>query len=1054
MRSSRTRALAHTTSTIALLTWLALPSAASAQATDTPTNAQPGATATVDSQAADMAQNPQDAAEQQADIVVTGVRASLQRAIDIKRNSSGVVDAISAEDIGKFPDTNLAESLQRVTGVSINRANGEGSQVAVRGFSGSFNLVTINGRQMPASNVDTSAGNGFARGTGRSFDFQNLASEGVSTLEVYKTGRAAIPSGGIGAAINIVTRRPLESRETGVNGSIGAKALYDTSVDIDEGAGSRITPELSGLLNYANEDRTFGAAIFGSYQLRDSASVQSNPNYWNIVPTSTFFRPGTYVNAGTVVDNRPTTPFVQIPNDSRYQFSENYRERINFQGVLQFRPTDRLEFSVDSLFAQNRLKENRSEQTNWFNRPFSRVTFDDNPNMATAIFLQDFLPSGPKDLGFEQQEFATKSRLASVGLNAKWEFADDFTLTLDGHHSRSTSSPDNPNGTSATLVAIGAPVIAGHSVDYSNGFPQQSQTINDCAGKGNCNNVLDIGDLGSQIGRTITSRQTHRISEARAMVGWDLGGGSRVDVGANYIDSEMRSTQVQSTQTLGNWGIEDTGLIEQIAGDLVETYCLTCKFDKFNPNAQGSSLTAFRGSAVDLLNVLGPYYSARGNQAQPGTPVDDTVAEQTWAVFGQFTWNGEVASRAANLVMGVRYEETRVKSTAVQGEPFIDWVADNDFFIRDSGVATQIVGRGRYTNLLPAADFSIEPITNVKARVSFSRTLARPDYGNLFATASAGAPNRPTLLGGIAAGSTQNPALLPLLSDNFDVSLEWYYKPASFISIGFFEKRVRNFVGSGVTEQNLFGLRDPSSGAPGTRSGTAASRLTAQSYDLSDVNLFTYTALLIQNNGNTAAADAIFAANFAGGGLNQSFVDRILNEVDIRADANDPLFQFSVSAPINNREGKLNGFEFAVTHFFGDTGFGVAGSYTKVNGDVRVDPFADPTVNIFALTGLGDSANLTGIYDRYGISARVAYNWRASYLTATNQGGNRNPLFTDAFGTLDVNISYDLNDTIAVTLEGINLTSEVVRTYGRTETNLVFAQELKPRFLLGARYRF
>ena len=374
--------------------------------------------------------------------------------------------------------------------------------------------------------------------------------------------------------------------------------------------------------------------------------------------------------------------------------------------------------------------------------------------------------------------------------------------------------------------------------------------------------------------------------------------------------------------------------------------------------------------------------------------------------------------------------------------------------MRDSGQATRIVGRGKYTNLLPAADFSIEPLTNVKARVSFSRTLARPDYGNLFATATANAPNRPTLLGGIASGSSQNPALLPLLSDNFDVSLEWYYKPSSFMSVGFFDKRVRNFIGSGVTNEPLFGLRDPSSGAAGSRSGTAAAQLRAGNYDLSDVNLFTYTALLIQNNGNTGAASAAFAANYANGGLNQNFVNTILNQVDIRGDANDPLFEFAVAKPINNREGKIYGFEFALTHFFGDTGFGFAGSYTKVNGDVNVDPFADPTVNIFALTGLGDSANATAIYDKNGISARVAYNWRAKYLAATNQGNDRNPLFVAPFGTLDVNISYDVGEHMAVTLEGINLTSETVRTYGRTETNLVFAQELKPRFLLGARYRF
>jgi len=121
------------------------------------------------------------------EIVVSGFRASLERSMDIKRDANGVVDAVSAEDIGKFPDTNLAESLQRVPGVSIDRVNGEGSQVTVRGFGPQFNLVTVNGRQMASSFVSAVGGDesvDFSRATSRSFDFNNLASEGVSRLEV------------------------------------------------------------------------------------------------------------------------------------------------------------------------------------------------------------------------------------------------------------------------------------------------------------------------------------------------------------------------------------------------------------------------------------------------------------------------------------------------------------------------------------------------------------------------------------------------------------------------------------------------------------------------------------------------------------------------------------------------------------------------------------------------------------------------------------------------------------------------------------------------------
>ena len=127
------------------------------------------------------------------EVVVTGIRGSLRQALDLKRETSGVMDAISSEDIGKFPDTNLAESLQRITGVSVNRVEGEGSEVTIRGFGGQFNLVTLNGRQMPAAdNAVNFFGINANRpgGNSRSFDFSNIASEGVSGLQVYKSGRA------------------------------------------------------------------------------------------------------------------------------------------------------------------------------------------------------------------------------------------------------------------------------------------------------------------------------------------------------------------------------------------------------------------------------------------------------------------------------------------------------------------------------------------------------------------------------------------------------------------------------------------------------------------------------------------------------------------------------------------------------------------------------------------------------------------------------------------------------------------------------------------------
>lgn len=1003
----------------------------------------------------------QDAVTAEDEIVVSGIRAALDQAIAIKRDSAGVVDAISAEDMGKFPDTNLAESLQRITGVSITRANGEGSQVAVRGFSGGFNLVTLNGRQLPSTSIDTSTGNAFARGTGRSFDFQNLASEGVSRLEVYKTGRANVPTGGIGASINVVTARPLDARESGLSGSLSAKALYDTTVENAESDLAKITPEISGLINWKNAADTFGVRVYGAYQLRESTSAQSNPNYWNIVPLADFLNTGgAYIDAATAITNRPTTPYVQIPNDSRYQFSENRRERLNLQGVMQFRPSETLEIAIDGLYARNKISDERTEQTNWFQRKFNEVTFDDNKFMQSAVILGEAVQA---DKGYEQQRFAFDTDLYSVGGNVKWGFADNLSLTLDANHAKSHTRPDNPNGSSAVTFSIGAPVRGTHRLDFTSGFPQQSETINDCPATnggrgGNCNNQLDIGDVGTQIARNITSEQEARINQFGGELNWDLGEGSKFSFGSNFVDAKMRSKTRNTQQMLGDWGITDTGIVAQKAGDLVSTFCLTCKFDTYNPNSTGSALVAFRGNAVSLLDIFAPYYEpVPGRNAVLQGSADDTVGEKTWAVYGQLNWAGEIAGRPASALMGVRYERTNVRSVALQSVPLaIRWASDNDLYVDGGPAGDAVVVKAKYDNLLPSLDFKVEPIDNVFARASFSRTLARADYGSLFASVGANAPNRPTALGAAAApANIQNPALLPLVSDNFDVSVEWYYKPSSFVSVGFFNKNVRNFIGNQVTNGNLFGLRDPSSGVAGSRSGVAMNYLTTNNIPLTDINLFAYTALLVQNGGNQAAATTAFQANYTdASGLDTAFYNTLATAVDIVPDANDPLFDFAISGPINDRDGNIHGFEFAWTHFFGRSGFGFSGSYTKVSGDVRVDPYADPSVNVFALTGLGDSANITGIYDKNGISARVSYNWRDKHLSGVNQGGNRNPLFTDTFGTLDASISVDVTPSLALSLDAVNLTSEPFRMYGRTETNLVYVQELKPRFYLGARYRF
>ncbi|MGK6318304.1 TonB-dependent receptor [Sphingomonas sp. DT-204] len=1066
-------ALARSASVIAIAAGLAaVPGVAAAQAAqaDAPQTAQV------------------DDPSQAEDIVVTGVRASLERSIEIKRNSFGVVDAISAEDIGKFPDTNLAESLQRITGVSIDRVNGEGSTVTVRGFGSQYNLVTLNGRQLATSRivaVGGDQGGDGAAGNSRSFDFSNLASEGVKTLEVYKTGRAAIPSGGIGAAINIVSRRPLDAQDSGFNGSIGAKASYDTSADDCIDCGSKITPEVSGLLSWSDKDQRFGVSVFGSYQKRNFSFPSQANDAWNIRTLADFLNPDNgFVRPSTKINNAPADPntLVSVPNDSRYHYSEASRERINGQAVLQFKPTDTLMLTVDGLYAQERESERRSTQSNWFNRPFDEVTFDDaDDGIATTRYLHETI-NGVKDAAFEQAYRAQKNRLWDIGANARWEVSDRLSFSLDGHIGKAESLPDNPNGQTSTTVAFNAPVVTSQSLDWgTDGFPRQKITFNDAtpsttpAGvpfiKGNANGVIDVGDLSSAVQRQFNSRQTQRIKEIRLDGTWDLGGGSQFDFGGNYRTTNTRQAQFNTTQTLGDWGNALPPDIESLAPGQVFQFCNVCNFHHNDPDADANTMIAFRTqNAAKLYNTLYDYYinlpydpatgvSADGvnHRNRIDTNNDNRVKEDIWAVYGQVTWKGEIGGAKASLVAGVRFESTKVRATSLQTVPLaIVWTADNDFQINQSADQEALSSQGRYNNLLPSMDFQVEIARNLIGRLSYSKTIARAPYGNLFASTSVGAPPRATVIGGVAPGFQNNADLDPLTSDNFDVSLEWYYKRDSFISVGFFDKRVHNFIGNTLVDQNLFGLRDPTSGQPGTRSGTAREIVQGLQADMSDVNLFTATALVVKHNGDVGAATSEFQSHYntATRALDQAFVDNILATYNITADANDPLFNFSVNTPINNKDAEIWGVEIAGQHFFGDTGIGIAASYTLVRGNVGIDTAADPDVDQFALVGLSDTANATLIYDKYGISARLAYNWRDKFLSATNRDTYHNPVFTAPYGQLDLNISYDVTPQLAVTFEGINLLEEGVRMYGRDKINTWFESEGSARYLIGARYRF
>lgn len=1037
------------------------------------------------------------------EVVAVGIRGSLQAALDQKRNSSGVVDAISAEDIGKFPDTNLAESLQRITGVSINRVNGEGSEVTIRGFSGDFNLVTVNGRMMPAADAQPAffgVNGNTTGGDTRSFDFSNLASEGVAGLQVYKTGRASVPSGGIGGTVNIQTLQPLTA---GTQFTVGAKAMQD------DGA-SGITPELSGLASWTNDEGTFGVSAFASYQDREfstrTAGIAGSVN-WTLP-----FDPANPAFANATIVNQPgPDDLAGFPSSAYVAFSENQRERTNAAINLQFAPNDRLTITGDVLFAQNDQSQVGVSDLPFFVRNFDFVQFDADPIVSLPQFIgeplvagggSDFSQAG-RELPFRNTLFELRDELQSFGLNIEYEINDSLTFAFDAATGEATSGGNHPSGAITEAISIGGQAVGAQFVDYRTAIPNAVQLIADGAPAtnamvngsmvnfpaGNANGVFEAQELGAQyVLRNFADQETN-LDQIHLKLNFDNDGPVQANFGMSYIENELALVTENYRDELGGWNTSTPGDVATLLGaDAIETVCILCEFDDDDNRilttdqlvadytaaggtiAPGAGLRRVGEQAyfIDpfaLVQAFDGYTTASGSSTfsnanrSLNSASNQLITEDVFSVYAEAVVDGEVAGRSMQIVAGLRYEQTDVKSTSLQNVPINKiWTSDNDFIDQLGPDVQAVTQTYDYDNLLPNLDVSVDVNDNLKARVSFSKTLARSPYSNMFVNTNAGNPNTATFLGGFANGSRGNAELDPLESNNFDVSLEYYYGEGSAFTVAFFDKSVSNFIGNEQVTTNLFGLRDVSSGAPGSRSGQAVAELQARGFDVNETNLFTMTAILDNPADFPNGADDYIDPSQPGGG---DLANVVSSNYDIAADQNDPLLPFIVQQPTNAENANIDGWELNWVHFFtGDlgnfdlSGFGFQANATFVNGDVGFDFLADPnTEDQFALTGLSDSANLQLFYENEKFAVRVLYNWRDEFLANTNVG-NRVPRIVDQFQQLDFSASYAATDQLTFTLEGINVLEEPVVWRGRTDQQLQQFLEGDARYLLGARYNF
>ncbi len=952
------------------------------------------------------------------EIVVTGIRASLAASADIKREAQGVVDAISAEDIGKFPDTNLAESLQRITGVSIDRQNGEGSTVTVRGFGPDFNLVTVNGRQVPTAII----GDGGSAPSSRSFDFANLASEGIAAVEVYKSGRVTMESGGIGSVINIRTPRPLDN--PGMRGSLSVKGVYDSS----RNEGNPITPEVSGIFSTTFADDTIGIMIAGSYQERKSSTNTASAgwrdgylgseNNWGSLA-----QPGTPRAAN--ITNRPDpTDVYQVPQNASYALEDINRERINGQAVLQFRPTDNLTATAEYIYSRNTVETRNSNVGVWFNHEDTSSAWTDGPVAGPLFYTERFTaPTGTpgpnalyggKDLSYSGALTENRAENKSAAFNLEWKGPDGVTIELDGHHSTAEVKPVNRFGSSMSLgnAVFG---VRNQTVNFENDLPVISYEM--FPGIDPLNPAL-IASTGNAF-RNAYFR--NRINQVQFRGQYDHEGGflDSIDFGVSYVDSKVRSAfgTIQNDDT---WG--GAGPASDIPDDIFSLVTLP---DKFPGLAQPGMIQSFYSFDFErMADLIEQRYQVCSNpatgSAQPGTCLanfntDRRINEKTLAPYLQVATVFDLFQNPAHFVAGIRYETTDVASAALVPVPVTTtWVGDNEFNVVFSGDSDFTRFKGSYDNWLPAFDLDISPMENVKLRASYSHTITRSGFANL-----QGGRTIDTLfrVGG-GFGAQGNPGLIPFKSKNIDLSAEWYYAPDSYVSVGYFHKDVSNFISTTRINSNAFGLTTPVNGP------------------------------------RWNAAVAALGANATVGQIRQYIITNFPSTVTgniINAAPGDPLVNFEITTPVNSDQtAALNGWEFAVQHSFWDTGFGVILNYTIVNGDATYDNTQPSSVVQFALTGLSDSANAVAYYDKNGLQARVAWNWRDKFLAGTGP----NPSYTEEYWQIDASASYEFIPGFTAFVEAINLTGEGRRGHLRHENNVTFVQPGFARYAAGVRFSF
>ncbi len=684
------------------------------------------------------------AQEQSADepvevILVSGIRSSLKASIDDKKNSNLVSDGIKAEDLGKFPDLNVAESLQRITGVSIDRSGGEGQAVTIRGFGPQFNTVLVNGRQIATDSA------------GREFNFDVLAADQIVGADIFKSTNAAMQEGGIGGTIGLITARPFDYE--GFKAVASVKGMY-------ESLSEEISPSVSALVSNTFNDDTMGVLLALSHQQRDVQINQIATAGW---------RPGQ-----TIQNNRDGVLFsnAYIPRNWDQIVDNQERTRTNASLVFQYAPSDDLTITLDGFVSKFEVDSVVTDLASWFEPDrVGSATID--PATGTLLTFTQDIGLDAQGSGNPASDFVSTTRNSrdvsnsGFGLNIEYDINDQLKAEFD----ISTSSAENDRAGKDRFNVVG--IINNYSFDGTGSVPTVQH---DGFGNGNLPDA-SLSRLHYNEKGNVPSAEDE-ITEFKA----DFTYLADSDVLDNARFGVYRQEREKSVFQIFGSQCAFCGYGTPAPNDTINFRPFTA--NNFFPGLIDTFYTYDGDAYVDFLAASGnPIVTTLQNNRY-------TINEDITSLYMDFTFIYDLGDMPLSVNVGARYAQTDIDVSAVQS--FLTDIiptTDATLFGNVFGPATDIVEGGSYANLLPSVNVKLEPTDDMVVRFSVYDSLTRPTMDQLSPATTFNEPRRQNL-----TASGGNPALKPFQAENWDLAFEWYYGDANLFSFAFFNKEVDNFI--------------------------------------------------------------------------------------------------------------------------------------------------------------------------------------------------------------------------------------------------------------------